>query len=178
MSWLVGQLIGSEFRVLKEFSVKNSNTEHLCSHILDWLQTIPGKHILKVYGDASGTARKTSASKTDYEIIRSFFQNQSNVECRLDVPHANPHVKDRVNSTNAVLRAADGRRRLFINKDCKELITDLRQVSYKPEVFELDKSDPMRTHMSDALGYWIHREAPVKSFRREILSPDGTYKTN
>jgi len=47
------------------------------------------------------------------------------------------------------------------------LIRDLEQVSWKTDangnpLFELDKSDPMRTHTSDALGYYIAHAFPMR----------------
>jgi hypothetical protein len=36
------------------------------------------------------------------------------------------------------------------------LIKDLEQVSYKPGTCQIDKDkDPRRTHLSDALGYYL-----------------------
>ena len=58
-------------------------------------------------------------------------------------------------------------RRLFIDTRCKQLIRDLEQVSWKTDangnpLIELDKSDPMRTHTSDALGYYIAHAFPMR----------------
>ena len=68
---------------------------------------------------------------------------------------------------NAVLRSQAGQHRLLIDPQCKELIKDFEQVSWKADphgnpLAELDKSDPMRTHASDALGYMIAREFPMR----------------
>ena len=58
-------------------------------------------------------------------------------------------------------------RRLLIDPRCKQLIRDLEQVSWKTDangnpLIELDKSDPMRTHASDALGYYIAHAFPMQ----------------
>jgi hypothetical protein len=56
-----------------------------------------------------------------------------------------------------------GFRTLFIDPRCKQLIQDLERVHWKQDangntIHEMDKSDPARTHVSDALGYMIGRE--------------------
>ena len=69
-------------------------------------------------------------------------------------------MKDRTNCVNAMLRNQAGERRLLIDPKCKQLILDLERVRWKNDtqgntLAELDKSDPERTHVSDALGYVI-----------------------
>jgi hypothetical protein len=71
-------------------------------------------------------------------------------------------VRDRVAAVNARCETMDGRRHLVIDPTCVHLIADLEQVIFKDNG-ELDKSsNPMLTHVSDAAGYWIHREWPVQ----------------
>jgi hypothetical protein len=58
--------------------------------------------------------------------------------------------------------------RLFIDPRCRQLIRDLEQVCWKTDangnpLLELDKSDRMRTHASDALGYYIASEFPMQA---------------
>jgi hypothetical protein len=122
-----------------------------------------------VYGDATGTQMRTSASRTDWQIIRNFFGRYTDrYHAGFRVPSANPPVKDRVNCVNALLHNYAGERRLLINPECKQLIRDLEQVCWKADphgnpLTELDKSDPIRTHVSDALGYWLSREFPMRA---------------
>jgi hypothetical protein len=48
------------------------------------------------------------------------------------------------------------------------IIKDLLDVSYKENTCEIDKSNPERTHASDALGYWIDYDYPViRSYIRQ-----------
>jgi len=77
---------------------------------------------------------------------------------------------------NAVLKNLSGEHRLLIDPKCKHLIRDLEQVRWKADPYgnslaELDKSDPMRTHVSDALGYLIAREFPMRQPRGEQAGP-------
>jgi phage terminase large subunit len=77
-------------------------------------------------------------------------------------------VKDRINCVNARLCNSLRERRLLIDPRCRQLIRDLEQVSWKTDangnpLVELDKSDPMRTHTSDALGYYVASEFPMQA---------------
>ena len=79
----------------------------------------------------------------------------------------NPPVKDRVACVNKRLRNQANERHISIDPSCKQLIADLEQVHWKTDVSgnslsEIDKSDPKRTHLSDALGYMIELEFPMK----------------
>ena len=69
-------------------------------------------------------------------------------------------MKDRVNCVNAMLRNQAGERRLLINPKCEQLILDFERVHWKADIngnmlADIDKSDPMRSHLSDAVGYMI-----------------------
>ena len=58
---------------------------------------------------------------------------------------------------------------MVIDPRCKELIKDLEQVALKEGTRELDKSNKDLTHMTDALGYMVDYEFPV---RKPVV---GTY---
>ena len=63
----------------------------------------------------------------------------------------------------AMLRNQAGNRRLWIDPQCKQLILDFERVHWKTDsdgnaLVNIDKSDPARTHVSDALGYMIAKE--------------------
>jgi hypothetical protein len=101
--------------------------------------------------------------------VRDFFgRYRDRFQAKLCVPSSNPPVKDRINCVNAMLRNHGGQHRLLIDPKCKALIKDLEQVSWKADPYgnqlsDLDKSDPMRTHTSDAVGYLIAREFPMRA---------------
>jgi Terminase large subunit, T4likevirus-type, N-terminal len=157
--------------VFDELILPDSHTLAACEEFLartrSW--SSGGSIHVYVYGDATGEARKTSASRTDWQIVRDFFgRYPERFHARLQVPSANPPVKDRINCVNARLRNHADQRRLLINPNCKHLIKDLEQVCWKADphgsaLAELDKSDPLRTHVSDALGYFVAREFPMRA---------------
>jgi hypothetical protein len=96
------------------------------------------------------------------QIVENFFQHQFFQTSR-KVPSSNPPIKDRVNCVNAMLRNQAGECRLHIDPRCKQLIQDLERVHWKCDVngntlTDIDKSDPARSHVSDALGYMIATE--------------------
>jgi Terminase large subunit, T4likevirus-type, N-terminal len=199
---VLGQVSNGEVHVLKESILPDSHTlaaceqflestgewttapalpegitdnEELCHEMLRQLQPPPLK--VYVYGDSTGDQRKTSASRTDWQIVRNFFGNYTDrFQASFHVPSVNPPVKDRTNCVNAVLRNQAGQRRLLIDPRCKHLITDFEGVSWKADphgnpLAELDKSDPMRTHVSDALGYMIAKEFPMRRPAGERAGP-------
>jgi len=69
-----------------------------------------------------------------------------------------------------------GERRLFVDSRCKELAKDLEQVVWKTNpsgntLSELNNRDRMRTHLSDALGYYVHRQFPMRAAMGERGGP-------
>jgi hypothetical protein len=194
MCSVIGQTINGVVRVLDEIVMRNSNTLAACEEFLarteKWIQMreIPDDlmsiadedimnalHIpqpmplnLYIYGDASADSRKTSGSRTDWQIIRVFFgRYPDRFKVQLRVPSQNGPVKDRVNCVNAMLMNYAGQRRLYLTPDCRGLAADFEQMAWKVDphgttLSELDKRDPIRSHLSDALGYYIVRAFPMR----------------
>ena len=116
-------------------------------------------------GDASSKARKTSASKSDYLIIKNFEGMGSK---RVIYPKKNPSLLDRFATVNAALCNAHGERRLLINPNCKTLINDLSVMSFKEGTTEVEDYDGTDIgHMSDGLGYMLMKALPMKLDRKE-----------
>jgi terminase large subunit-like protein len=149
--------------------------EELCMELSRQLQPRPLN--VYVYGDATGSQVRTSASRTDWQIIKNLFgRYQDLYHVCFRVPDANPPVKDRINCVNALLHNQAGEYRLLVHPGCKHLIRDLEEVCWKADphgnlLADLDKSDPMRTHASDALGYCLSREFPMRGQRGERPGP-------
>lgn len=165
MSWVVAQDTEDGcVNVLDELSILNTNTPET----LDILWRKWGHHEagFVFYGDAAGRSRSTTTSVSDYVIIHNDRRFADRRNGKVDIRYAasNPAILDRVACVNAMLRNADGRCRIFIAKKCKELIKDLDSIAFKEGTREVDKSDAMRTHMSDALGYLIYHRFPIKPF--------------
>lgn len=157
MSSVVAQRSGDAVYVVDEIVLRSSSTAEVCEE----MERRYGGHRagVRVYGDASGEARRSVSRHSDYGIIREFFRQRPEMRVQVAPARSNPPVRERVNLTNARLKSAEGERRLFVDRRCKKLIRDLEQVSYKPDSGVVDKdSDPSLTHVSDALGYLLWRE--------------------
>lgn len=168
MCSLVAQKIGDAVLVHDEIVLGRASTNDACDEFLRRF----GYHGagLEVYGDASG-ARMQTAGCTDFEIITEFLR-RNGYQYAMRVPRSNPAVRDRIAAVNAAFENLAGRRHLFVNPRCKELIKDFEQVGYQPNTAMIDKStDPRRTHLSDAIGYLVWQECrpPVGEQTRRLL---------
>ena len=170
-SVLAQKLPDGTVHVLDEMILSDSNTQAACEEFRQrtspWVRPFFPMNVY-VYGDATGDSRRTSASRTDWQLVKAFLGRYTDqYRAAVRVPSANPAVKDRVNCVNAMLRNHAGQRRALIHPRCKELIKDLEQVRWKNDphgnpLAEVDKSDPMRTHASDALGYFLAHACPIR----------------
>jgi hypothetical protein len=148
---------------------RNSNTPRVCDKLLrDW-----GRHRGRVfcYGDSSGGAKGSAKIRgTDWEIIREKLRPAFGDRLFFKVPLANPREKDRVNAVNSRFKTASGIMRMAIDPyKCPNLVTDFESmVVVEGGSGELDDSDPMRGHITDAVGYYINREFPIKREYKEV----------
>jgi len=111
-------------------------------------------HGITVYPDASGKNRKTSnASESDISLLRA-------AGFSVTVDDANPAVKDRINSLNAMLCNTYGERRLKVNtKKCPKLTISLERQVYD-EKGQPDKEGDF-DHPNDAAGYMVVKLWPI-----------------
>ncbi|PRC92664.1 Terminase-like family [Solimicrobium silvestre] len=111
-------------------------------------------HRIEVYPDASGNNRKTNnASESDISLLKK-------AGFIVRVNPANPAVKDRINSKNAMLCNTYSERRLLINTTtCPKYTQGLERQIWT------EKGDPDKTsgfdHGNDAGGYFIVSKFPI-----------------
>lgn len=153
--WAVLQTDGTRVKVIDEIALRNTNTYEMCRELLRRY----GGHAqgISLYGDAAGSQRST-AGKSDYAIIAGMGLGRQRIK------KANPPVRDRVNAVNSMLCNARGEARLFHHPRCSHLKRDFETVEWRDNG-DIDKKDPERTHASDALGYFIESEFPLKRSR-------------
>jgi len=163
---LVGQRELTLFRVYREFVLDEGNINDM----VDWFREAYPTHTAEVwlYGDATGKARTGQTGQSDYQLILNAMRTYG-PPVRLKVPETNPLIKDRVNAVNRQMKNEQGVINLEVDPSCRELIQDLEQVLLDPRgVIKKtnNRHDPYfrRTHPSDALGYWIVYEEPVRAF--------------
>jgi hypothetical protein len=166
MCSVIGQRDGDQVRIVAELVLPESNTYAACEAFAErtreWLRLSRFNARIDVYGDATGGSHRTSASRTDWQIVRDYLSTLR-YGVTYHIPKTNPPVKDRVKCVNALLRNHAGERRLVVDPGCTELILDLERVHWKSDphgnaLVEIDKSDVNRSHLSDALGYMIAKE--------------------
>jgi PBSX family phage terminase large subunit len=133
--------------ITDELYLRNSNT-------IKAREEIAAKYSTDVFliPDATGSARRTSASKSDHELLREYGFQVARTR--------NPFVKDRRASVNNLLNKG----RIIISPDCKNLIKDLEQL-------QQDNKNDMLSHISDALGYVCYYFFPLSRNRRENKTP-------
>ena len=144
MSAVIGVRLGENLLLIDEISGAH-DTDAMAQEI----QLRADGRQVYIYPDASGGNRSTNASRTDIQILESYgFSNQS--------PKANPPIRDRVASVQALLENGKGQVRLQVAANCKRTIECLELQSYT-EVGTPDK-DAGYDHMNDALGYLVYRD--------------------
>ena len=129
--------------VFDEIRLKNSNTFEMCDVLKDKYPEAT------VYPDASGSARKSSATQSDHDIIKE-------AGYKVKTPRKNPPVRDRVNAVNKLIREGN-----FSCENAPNLVMDLERNVWKAG--DIDKSDPEQSHASDAIGYAINVLHPLRT---------------
>jgi hypothetical protein len=158
MAWVIGHRYENRVEIIDEIWLRNTNTLQTLSVL--WARYRDHQGGFEFYGDATGRSRHTSASRSDYTIIRSdkrFIDRSRAVE----YSKSNPAIADRFASVNAMLCNADGDRRLLIDPACTQLIQDLEMRTFKPGTREPEDSGDIG-HMTDALGYPIYKLFRIK----------------
>jgi hypothetical protein len=155
--WELCQVEEGKVRVFDEIVLRNTNTVEMGKELLARY----GSHRsgLIVYGDAAGSARSTTG-KSDYALMADLGLKDQRIK------RTNPPVKDRVNALNSMLCNTKGESRLTHHPDCCALKRDFETVQWKEGICEISKSNLERTHATDALGYFIEYEFPLKVYRR------------
>jgi hypothetical protein len=165
MCWVVGQHTSREAWALDELVIPGgATTQAACAEFLRRYPAQKGRG-LQVFGDASGSARGTKSTRSDYEIIRQEI-GVAWSGLRMMVPAANGPVTNRLNAVNAMLVNGDGETRYYIHPRCEKLANDFARVSLKPGTRDVDKSNRQLTHASDAEGYRLVALFPVSAAAR------------
>ncbi len=151
---ILAHLCGDTLEVFDELFLRNSNTPEM----LDVLASRYVGHTggWQFYGDATGKARKSAATLSDYAHITTNAKLKA-MGRTLHYPSSNPPVADRFAAMNARICAGDENRRVFIDPRCTHLIQDIEIRAYKPNSREPADSGDIG-HPSDALGYLLHRK--------------------
>lgn len=156
--WMVGQL-GPEgwdhcLHWFGELAHTETGTESMTAILI---QQFPG-FFYQVFGDSSGERGSTSnAGETDYMQMAGVFEEAGVRGYSIDSDQANPFVKDRVESVNALLTNGLGEHRMTYNPDaCPHLHEDFEVVGYNSQG-KLAGDNEQHTHASDGAGYAVYK---------------------
>ncbi|MDD5053455.1 MAG: terminase family protein [Sulfuricurvum sp.] len=143
---------------------RNSNTVLVCNKLInDW-----GNHQgrIAIYGDATGGSKGTAKlGGTDWDLVRQSLGRHFGDRLLFNVAKSNPSERDRVNSVNSRLKTMDGKIRLYVDPSkAPHVVKDFEGVQcVEGGSGEIDKKkSPELTHLTDAIGYYIHQEFPVR----------------
>ena len=128
---------------------------------------------ITVYPDASGNARKTSASTgvTDFSLLR-------NAGFKVLARSKQPPIVDSVNCVNHLLKDANGYSRLYFHKDCTRTIASMEQTSWKVgsstgmDNAVIDKSRGAE-HFSDGIRYICEYLYPINKHKPAVIRDDS-----
>lgn len=156
MAWVLCHRGKDGLIVFDELWMRDANTEGA----LNELHRRYGNHKKgwDFFGDASSQARHSSAAESDYNQIKN---DERFSPSSVYYPKKNPGRAVRFAACNALFCNAAGLRRCKIHPRCTHLRADLANRAYAEHTRETDDG-PMEGHISDALGYVIHRCWPIK----------------
>lgn len=145
----------AECHTFAELVLENSNTTEMAQTIKDIYGARPKSvddhtpipREIIVCPDPAGGAGSTKATlgETDLTILRR-------MGFRVLTPGRSYAILDRINTTNALLKDANGVTRKYIHPSCKRLIKSYDGLTYKEGTKLPDKSSGL-DHMTDADGY-------------------------
>lgn len=131
---------------------KDANTYSLRDHVSEKF----GHLNLAFVPDSTGANRKTSAPKTDHQILRDAgFKVESST---------NPAREDRFNCTNGLLE----QNRIIVHPRCKHTIADLKNTK-KIDSQNKKNGVEIRGHITDGLGYVAWKFFPLQNKRKSRM---------
>jgi len=161
------QVIDGIFHFFVETVVEGQRTEDSLEELNNrGLLNYPCRYI--VHGDATGRSRDTRSKKTDYDIIEKYLRDyqqeyvdqngrkhKGRMRVTIDVPRANPPIRERHNKVNAQMRNAKGQVRLFVYKGCETLDKGFSLTALKKGGQYIEDDSEYYQHVTTAAGYGI-----------------------
>jgi hypothetical protein len=146
------QVVDHQILGLREWFLMESDTFKLGKEIADWLVAIgANRQTVCIYGDASGGQKTANSKQTNWQIIKAALTDRS-IAFQYRVKAANPSIVDSVNG----LKFKVGKNEIILNGDTqKELIKDFESMQWKKNTTDIDKSNPLRSHLLDGIRYMV-----------------------
>jgi hypothetical protein len=181
MSVGAGQWINGIFHLGKTWIIPGMRTLDMLDEVAnDGYLDMPFPSI-RLFGDASGKAQDTRSNKSDWDLIEYFMANYKpkqalgfgppplKLSYRMEVPLANPPIKLRHNTMNALFNNDLKETRFFIYKEAKDAAKGFR-LTKLIEGAHLKEDDSLREqHITTACGYWAHRISVISRPRAPLV---------
>jgi hypothetical protein len=142
-------LSGDRLQAFDEICIKDNADTYILARLI---KEKVGTDGVVLFPDPAGNQRKTSATKTDIQILRD--EGFEDIRYKKSIKS----VKEQLLAVNSFF----GKNRIRLDRDkCREAIKDLEQCALLEGTNDIDKSDPKRTHWLDGIKNMIHYEFPV-----------------
>jgi len=159
MSVAIGQYIKDEWHWFKEFIIHGSRT----LTILEEIQSsglLDVDYLFIINGDATGAARTSKAIHSDYEVIKQFLDkyqrpDKTKVRYQMQVPKANPPIKERHNKVNTWCMNANNLARFFVYKTAPMIDKGMRLTALKKGGQYIEDDSKEYQHVTTAIGYAV-----------------------
>ena len=149
-----------EFHFFDEVVVEGFRTADSVEE-MDARGLLSNKYSYIIHGDAAGFAKNTRSVHNDYDIIKKYFSNHPDkLQWQIQVPAANPGVRDRHTLVNGYCLNDLKQRRLFIYEKAKTADKGLRLTQLKQGANYIEDDGPKHPwqHISTAMGYGMNAE--------------------
>jgi hypothetical protein len=169
MSVGAGQFIRGSYHAGKAWLIAGMRTLDMMDEVAESGLLDGMFPMIRVYGDASGRASDTRSNRSDWDLIENFLsnhrpRNRTRLEYEIEVPLANPPIKERHNLMNAMFKNDLGLTRFFIYKDAKDLAKGFRLTQLKKNARLIEDDSLREQHITTAAGYYV--------YRNELLTKD------
>lgn len=165
--------IEDEFHIFDEVVVEGYRTLDTMDEAVS-RGLIDPKYSYIIRGDRSGKSRDTRSVKSDYALISDFLENLNlnghRVNFTLQVPKANPPIKERHNTVNGYMKNALGKTRLFVWDKAKKADEGFRLTSLKSGGNFIEDDSKDYQHITTAIGYSVVYEARLRAFKSQGAS--------
>lgn len=163
MCWLIAQVHEMppsmphlrEVHVIDELVIRNTDTAATLRILAERYSHHTAGYVF--LGDAASRHRKTSATETDYEIIRSCDALDIH---KVKFEMSNPSIEDSVRHLNVGFRNYHGIIRVYIDPSCTQLVSDIKSAYRNPKTHEVAYPKG-KGHLTDALRYLAWHETDV-----------------
>lgn len=145
---------------------RNSNTIRVSDKIVaDWYEH---EGNVFCYGDATGGAGGSAKiAGSDWDLVKKILWPIFKERLFIEVPPANPRERVRINAVNSRLLNVLGETYLVVDPvECPNTVKDFEGTRIlEGGTGEIDKKrDPMLSHLTDAIGYYVNRVYPVRKY--------------